>query len=396
MDTNQSLPGTLAENMQLTVFKEYNIAQISFLIACGSALQLAEYFIPIPVPGLRMGLANISTLIGLVLFGPPAAMEIALFQPIVASMTNGTFLSPGFFLTLSGSLGCFLFMSAVYYLFRKRNPLPVIGIAIIGMLGYSVTQILVTYFWFIRHKGVFVLSPLVIVASIAMGYVVGRAGKYAMRRLILEKDLKDENAILFQLGKEEFGAPALKDKIKLVAALAMVASTIFWGNTRIYLGLILLVLVLIYVYGHSLHLTRLFRLSGAILFSFVLPVLFTVQGDIYWHWGWITVSSVGVHQGILFSLRLIFLIMISIWIGLTDPRTLSQELAWVLSPLKIFHFSVERIPRLLSLSLSFIPVVWEKLTHVKPKTMRNVLNALAAFFVTLEAESEDVSIDNEQ
>ncbi len=369
--------------------KKYNIAQIAFLIACGSALQIAEYFIPIPIPGLRMGVANISTLIGLVMFGPQAAFEIALFQPLVASMTNGTFLSPGLFLTLSGSLGCFVVMASVHHVFRRRNPLPVVATGVAGLLGHSVSQILVTYYWLIPHKGVFVLSPIAVIASAIMGYAVGRAGKFAIERMTLEKSRKSFRDIAFREEKDDPGPPELKDKLKLVAALAMVASTIFWASTLIYIGLIVLVIVLIHMYGHTLQLTRLFRLWGAILFSFVLPVLFTVKGNIYWHWGWITVSSVGVHQGILFSLRLIFLIMISIWIGLTDPRTLSRELAWVLAPLKLFHFSVERIPRLLSLSLSFIPVVWEKLTHVRPKTMKNVLSTLAAFFVTLEAGNEN-------
>jgi energy-coupling factor transporter transmembrane protein EcfT len=82
-------------------------------------------------------------------------------------------------------------------------------------------------------------------------------------------------------------------------------------------------------------------------------------------------------------MRLLFLILISAWIGVTDPSKLSQELAWILSPLKYFRFSVDRIPRITSLSLSFVPVIWEKLSKLKPKTLKTVLNTLVEFFVGL-------------
>ena len=74
--------------------KKYNIAQISFLIACGAALQLAETFIPLPVPipGLRVGLGNVATLLGIILFGFPAGFEVAVFRPVITSLMNGTFL----------------------------------------------------------------------------------------------------------------------------------------------------------------------------------------------------------------------------------------------------------------------------------------------------------------
>jgi hypothetical protein len=77
-----------------------------------------------------------------------------------------------------------------------------------------------------------------------------------------------------------------------------------------------------------------------------------------------------------------------VWIGVTEPSKLSEELAWILSPLKYFHFSVNKIPRLTSLSLSFIPVIWERLSHVKPKKLKPILDALAIFFVGLEADSQ--------
>jgi energy-coupling factor transporter transmembrane protein EcfT len=126
------------------------------------------------------------------------------------------------------------------------------------------------------------------------------------------------------------------------------------------------------------------RVAQALVF--VLPILFSYSGTVVWEWHVLRITDTGLHQGLLFSLRLIFLILISVWIGVTEPSKLSEELAWILSPLKYFHFSVNRIPRLTSLSLSFLPVVWERLARVKPKTLTNILDALAAFFIGLDQD----------
>lgn len=178
----------------------------------------------------------------------------------------------------------------------------------------------------------------------------------------------------------------LEDKIKILCAFAMVVSTVFIETFAAYAVLILFVLALTVVSGKAVRpvFNRLLRLWGVIVFSFMLPVVLSPGGRIIGYVWIIKVTEPGIAQGILFSLRLVFLILISVWIGVTEPDKLSRELAWILSPLKYFRFSVDRIPRLTSLSLSFVPVIWEKLAHVKPKKLKTILDALVAFFVGLE------------
>ena len=129
------------------------------------------------------------------------------------------------------------------------------------------------------------------------------------------------------------------------------------------------------------------NLWSIVSFSFALPALFSTVGDVIWQWGIFKVTYLGIKDGFLFAMRLVFLILLSAWIGVTDPKKLSEELAWILSPLKYFHFSTDRIPRITSLSLSFVPVIWNKLSKLKPKTLKTVLNTLVTFFVGLEAQS---------
>lgn len=365
--------------------KQYTIAQISFLIACGSALQLAEMFLPSPLPGVRIGLANISTLMGLALFGVPAAFEVAVFRPVVTSLTNGTFMTPGFVLSLCGSLASCAVMALLYELTFGRRTFSLIAISLVGALVHNSMEVWVAYLWLIPHKGVFALLPVFLVPALVGGYFVGWSARYVLDKM---KNGHLTSFAPYEHPPDTAQLPELttKDKLKVLAAFCMVISTIFLRTAPAYGFLIAAILILIAVYRQPVPFSRLFRLWGVVVFSFVLPALFSSRGTPLWQWGMISVTDFGIHQGALFSLRLIFLILISIWIGVTDPAKLSQELAWILTPLKYFHFSVNRIPRITSLSLSFIPVVWEKFAQVKPKSLRGVLDALGGFLVSLTKE----------
>jgi heptaprenyl diphosphate synthase len=368
--------------------RKYNIAQISFLIACGSVLQLAEGLISLPVPGVRIGLANISSIVALILFGAPAAFEVALFRPVITGLTNGTFLSPGFMLSLFGSVGSVAVMAPVFAVLGRSGKRTIVIVSITGAVVHNLTELAVAYVWLIPHIGVLALAPFLLIPAVVGGYLVGWSANYVLDRIAAIK--LDE---LLRMADREEAPPAavaatlaLRDKMKMAVAFFMILSTVFLSSLKAYAFLTLAVVVLIVCYRQtvSMHVGRLFRLWGVIAFSFLLPVVFSPAGPVLWQWHWLQITEPGIYQGGLFALRLIFLICISIWIGVGEPSKLSQELAWILSPLKYFRFSVDRIPRLTSLSLSFIPVIWERVARVKPKTLRSILDVMAAFFVGLE------------
>ncbi len=366
--------------------RKYNIAQISFLIACGTALQLAETFVPfpVPIPGLRVGLANIATLLGIVLFGAPAGFEVAIFRPIITSLMNGTFLSPVLFLSFTGSVTSFMVMAAIYYVVRDTSSISIITISIIGAVVHNVAEIALAYFWLFHHRAVLVFAPIMVLLAVIGGYLAGWSTKYVLDRIEHEQ----LNSFPSFNGPEDAKYHVdlrASDKLKISGAFVLVLSTIVLESVYAYLALILIVLVLIFVYGDNKKAagSRVLSLWGIVVFSFVLPAVFSTHGAPILEWWIFKVTYSGILEGALFALRILFLILISAWIGVTDPSKLSQELAWMLSPLKYFRFSVDRIPRITSLSLSFVPLIWEKLSKLKPKTLKTVLNTLAEFFVGL-------------
>ena len=71
------------------------IALSSILVALALALSLAERFLPIgaliPVPGIRLGLANIVTMLALFYIGTLGAFIILVSRCLLASLFSGIF-----------------------------------------------------------------------------------------------------------------------------------------------------------------------------------------------------------------------------------------------------------------------------------------------------------------
>ncbi len=120
--------------------KENNqVYKIALLVAISCVLQISESLIPHPIPGLRLGMANMVTLVALVVLGFRPALEIAIFRTILSSIIMGTFMSPTFVLSLSGALISTLVMGFLYWLagFNKVYGLSIIGISIGKIVPYK-------------------------------------------------------------------------------------------------------------------------------------------------------------------------------------------------------------------------------------------------------------------
>ncbi len=168
------------------------ITYISVLVALASTLQIVESLFPHPLPWLRLGLANMITLTSLVIFGYAVAIQVAVLRTILSSFLLGTFFTPGFFLSFSGALVSALVMGGVYSLGRigKSNPSPqylfgfsIIGVSILGAVSHNVTQLFLAYLFLIRHKGVFLTLPFLIVAAVVTGFITGYGANYLSREM---------------------------------------------------------------------------------------------------------------------------------------------------------------------------------------------------------------------
>ncbi|HWO78626.1 MAG TPA: energy-coupling factor transporter transmembrane protein EcfT [Bacillus sp. (in: firmicutes)] len=111
-----------------------------------------------------------------------------------------------------------------------------------------------------------------------------------------------------------------------------------------------------------------------ILFTFLLHLFFTKEGDLVVEWGWIKIYEEGIRQGIFISLRFIYLILITSLLTLTtSPITLTDGLESLLNPLKKVKMPVHELALMMSISLRFIPTLMEETEKImKAQTARGV------------------------
>lgn len=145
--------------------------RIARMAAIAIALSMAESVFPSPIPGVKPGLANIVVLLVLYQDGIRAAIWVSALRVVAGSLFFGSFLTPTFFLSLSGAT-CSLLM----LLLTSRLPRNLFGPVTHSMLSsvaHIAGQLLVVYLWLIPHKGILFLVPILAIAAVVFGFVNG-------------------------------------------------------------------------------------------------------------------------------------------------------------------------------------------------------------------------------
>lgn len=155
--------------------------RIARLAAAAIALTVAEAAIPLPLPGVKPGLANIITLIVLARWGWRDAAWVALLRVLAGSLLLGQFLAPGFFLSFTGAVASLLTLGLARHLpARWFGPVSQSVLAAFAHIG---GQLVLARLWLVPHDGVFYLVPVFAAAAVVFGLVNGLVAARLMREL---------------------------------------------------------------------------------------------------------------------------------------------------------------------------------------------------------------------
>lgn len=154
---------------------------IAGFTALAVAIHVLEAAFPMPLPGIKPGLANVVTLIVLLRHGWRCAVWVGLLRVLVSSILLGTFLTPTFILSFSGALASLGALGLAYALAHRW--LGPVGYAILAALAHMAGQILVAYVLFIPHPVVLKLAPLLLAFAMGLGIVSGMICLGIVRKL---------------------------------------------------------------------------------------------------------------------------------------------------------------------------------------------------------------------
>lgn len=111
-----------------------------------------------------------------------------------------------------------------------------------------------------------------------------------------------------------------------------------------------------------------------ILFTFILHVFLTKEGDLLVDLGWLQIYEGGVTQGIFISLRLLFLIIMTTILTLTStPIEITDGMESLLAPFKKIGLPTHELALMMSISLRFIPTLMQETEKImKAQAARGV------------------------
>lgn len=119
--------------------KTKKLALAAVLIALALALSYLERFLPlqllIPLPGIKLGLANVVTVIALYLLGTRFAFAVLIPRCILGGIFGGL---TGILFSLTGGI----LAMAVMALCRKLRLFSVYGVSVLGAAAHNIGQIL--------------------------------------------------------------------------------------------------------------------------------------------------------------------------------------------------------------------------------------------------------------
>lgn len=159
---------------------------ISMLLAMAIVLNYLESFIPIFIPGVRLGLANVIILIMLYEFKWYEALAVDILRILIVSLIRATFLSPTFFMALSGGLLSFVIM----FLFSRIKIFSKIGVSILGSLSHATGQIVIAII-LLESVDLIYYLPFIALLSLVTGILSGVITSLYLKRSITNKFIEN-------------------------------------------------------------------------------------------------------------------------------------------------------------------------------------------------------------
>ena len=148
------------------------------LVATALILSFVESQIPpiVPIPGVKLGLANIVTLFALYKLGAPSALTVAVVRVSLSSLLFGSVSS--FAYAMGGALLSF----AVMLLLKKLGWFATFTVSIAGAVAHNIAQICVSML-ILQTEVVIYYLPALLISGIITGAVIGIVGAVLLKKL---------------------------------------------------------------------------------------------------------------------------------------------------------------------------------------------------------------------
>jgi heptaprenyl diphosphate synthase len=160
--------------------KTKQMVLLSMMMAIAIILHYIESLFPLPVaiPGIKLGLSNVVSLVALYLFGPGSAILIMVLRVLMTS-----FLYSGLSSAIFSLFGGILAVSAMILIWTLRNKgFSIVGASVAGGIFHNAGQLMAASI-VLGTSAVFSFFPYLIVSGIVTGTATGLLSNMIVPRL---------------------------------------------------------------------------------------------------------------------------------------------------------------------------------------------------------------------
>jgi len=255
------------------------------LAAAGAVLQTIEAPIPYPVPGARLGIGNVVTLVALTRdtnLDFQDCLVLVFSRVIASSFLTGSFLSPAFVISIIASPLSFIAM----FLVSKAGIFSLIGVSVVGAVVHNLAQLAVVYLFFIHHTSILTgaLPAILTIAGVISGVLTGFA---ASRFLVSNEKKTTSEAPLFETEKPQPDRNLLKNSPsyswgKISLAFILILCAVLVKAQVVLLLFDVALMIFIFAYGCRFSVKKFVKKYSAFapfgITLFVLPLFLIKSG----------------------------------------------------------------------------------------------------------------------
>ena len=136
--------------------------------------------VPIPVPGIKLGVANSVVLILLYYANTKTAWGISIARVVLSGFLFGSMSS--ILYSLSGAVLSLLLMTLI----KKRNCFTMTGVSVAGGVSHNIGQ-MVMAFLVLESMAVWYYLPVLLISGCITGSIIGILGKEIFKRMPREE-----------------------------------------------------------------------------------------------------------------------------------------------------------------------------------------------------------------
>lgn len=145
------------------------MAILANLVAAAIVLNLVEAQLNfIPVPGAKLGLANLVTMVVVYMFSPKEAIIVTLLRVIIVGLLSGRLFGPTTLMGFSGAIVSVIVM----ILLKKLNVFGITLVSVISSMSHQIGQIIAGVF-VIGSADVIYYLPIMLPLGIISGILIG-------------------------------------------------------------------------------------------------------------------------------------------------------------------------------------------------------------------------------